>query len=209
MHPALLRASQSGPTAALRHRGRNSGLAHSPALPGGGGRALQRLTTHSVLARIPPSTDLPARSAFRRRQEPGTLRVTRELVCLLFHSKRPFACQLGCLQEEGERKEESGTVLDSFGGNARRLYPGSGILPPHASLELYLLPIPRLALTSPRPHTPSTSAQHFPPPLARCPPFPQPYHTHPGVLQRVTGRTWFLECEKPVINRLPQCCRVK
>ncbi|KAM9700835.1 uncharacterized protein ACBT57_023386 isoform 1-T4 [Dama dama] len=106
-HP-VPRASRSGPTAALRHRGRNSGLAHSPALPGGGRTSFAALDNA-----LPPcpysasSTNWPIRSAlaFRRSQELGILTVTRELVCLLFHPRRPLSVRLVVCRKRGRGRK--------------------------------------------------------------------------------------------------------
>lgn len=168
-HPAL-RASQSGPTAALRHRGRNSGLAHSPALPGGGGRALQRLTTHSVLARIPPPPQT-CRLA-RLSAEDRSQALSRSLANLFaFCFTRNALCVSAWLF--AGRGGEEGRVrnsFDSFGVQCPQAVPGVSIPTPHPSLELYLLqsqdwrsPLPsssyplnsRPALTSPTCPVPS------------------------------------------------------
>ncbi|DAA26557.1 TPA: hypothetical protein BOS_106 [Bos taurus] len=165
---SALRASQSGPTAALRHRGRNSGLAHSPALRGGGGRALQHLTTHSLLVRIPPppQTGQLARPSAEVRSQA----FSRSLANLFaFCFTQDALCVSGC---------------------TRSLNPPT----PHPILELYLLQSQDWRSPLPSSSYPLNSRPAVPSPTGPVPSLPQPHH-HPGV-QRVTWRTWFLECEK-------------
>ena len=152
-------ASRSGPTAALRHRGRTSGLAHSPALPGGGRTSFAALD--NALLPCPSSassTNWPTRSplAFRRSQELGILTVTRELVCLLFHPRRPLSVRLVVCRKRGRgRKNPEQFWL-------RRSAMPAGCtrgLTPYPAPQPGALPasIPRLALSSLRPRTPQLS----------------------------------------------------